>query len=97
MHAAVFSIVDAIVLRPLPIPEPQRVVTVWQTDARAEGDRSTVSALNFLDWETQGQSFESMGAYSGSAMTLTEHGEPTRLRLGSAAPNSPAWLSWERV
>jgi putative ABC transport system permease protein len=79
---AIFSIVDAVVLRPLPIPRSGDVVTLWQSEGRELGERDTVSAPNYLDWKAQSQAFEAMAAYAGAAMTLTGQEEPELLRVG---------------
>ncbi len=79
---AIFSIVDSVVLRPLPIPNPDEVVTLWQSDARGQGERDTVSAPNYLDWKAQSRALGAMAAYSGAAVTLTGQEQPECLRVG---------------
>src|SRR5262249_16925777 len=59
---AIFSVVDAVLLRPLPYPDPDRVVSV-STHWRTSGLRGTVSAPDFHDFHDQATSFESMAAY----------------------------------
>lgn len=76
-NSAIFSVVNAVLLRPLPFEEPERLVSVaqvWQ-------ERPTVySPQNFLDVESQAQAFESLAAIDGGgSVTLTGRGAPTRI------------------
>ena len=68
-NCAIFSLVDAALLRPLPFPHPQELVRLWE---RPPGnDRNAVSPLNFLDWSEQNHVFASMAAVSGGGRSLT--------------------------
>jgi len=59
-NTAMFSIVDAVLLRPLPFPEPERMVRVWETlPDRLQNNTTT---LTFLDWKGQGALFEALSA-----------------------------------
>ena len=60
-NSAMFALVDAILLRPLPFPAPDRLVMLWeQTPA---SPRSRVSPINLLDWKARSRTFEGMAAY----------------------------------
>ena len=61
INAAIFSVLDAVVIRPLPYPEAEQLVAVWQQDRK---DRSpfVVSAANFLDWQKRTEVFEALAA-----------------------------------
>jgi len=60
-NSAMFALVDAILLRPLPFPEPDRLVMLWeQTPA---SPRSRVSPINLIDWKARSRAFEGMAAY----------------------------------
>ncbi|MGE5567808.1 MAG: ABC transporter permease [Rhodospirillales bacterium] len=76
-NTAIFSIVYAVLLRPLPYPEPSRIMIVMERTAR--GSRNSIAPANFLDWREQATSFESMSAYASGAMTLTGQAQPERL------------------
>jgi predicted permease len=75
-NTAIFSIVNAVLLRPLPFPQSSRIVAVYQTLEREGVHRNGVSYLNFADWQEQSRSFEQMGAFRESDLTLTGAGEP---------------------
>jgi predicted permease len=78
----IFGIVDAVLLRPLPYREPERLVRLWESNPTVE--RFSVSEPNFLDWRARARSFESLAAYGGAFVSLTGSGEPERLRAGVA-------------
>ncbi len=70
--AAIFSLVDATLIRPLPFPAAGRLTMLWErTPLRP---RNRVSPLNFLDWSEQNHSFAAMAAVAGGARTLTGAG-----------------------
>src|SRR5215510_14458817 len=81
-NTAIFSIVNAVVLRPLPFKDSSRIMRVWHTPpptfATAPNGRRifAVSAANFLDWQTQNHVFEKMALYRGGRFNLTGRGEP---------------------
>jgi putative ABC transport system permease protein len=68
-NAAMFGLVDAALLRPLPFASPERLVMV--SEAASSNPRSRVAPLNFLDWNEQNRTFESLAAIAGGARTLT--------------------------
>ncbi|HYE84761.1 MAG TPA: ABC transporter permease, partial [Vicinamibacterales bacterium] len=78
VNSAIFTIVNAVVLKPLPFPDADRIVRVWQTPPQSTFAGMEVFALspaNYLDWEEQNQVFEKMAIYQGSRRILTGHGE----------------------
>jgi len=75
-NSAIFSVVDAILLRPLPYPEPDRLVRVWESSIKYESPRNVVNPINFLDWRDHAQSFESMAAISSLTTNLSRNGQP---------------------
>ena len=80
---AVFSVVHAVMLRPLPYPAPDRLVELFEDNPRANRPRFRVSTLNYLSWAERATSTEALAAYAGAAVTLTDHGEPERLPGGA--------------
>jgi predicted permease len=78
---AAFSVTDFVLIRPLPFPEPDRLVKVWET---TPGYRQMeLSAPNYRDYKAAGRSFESMGTYHFDEKTMLTGVEPRRIR-GSA-------------
>ncbi|MBA2340498.1 MAG: ABC transporter permease [Pyrinomonadaceae bacterium] len=73
-NAAIFSVVNAVLLRPLPFEHSERLVRVWGTNVKKNLERRSSSFLNFTDWQKQNHVFESMTAYTGAAATLTSEG-----------------------
>ena len=78
VNSAIFTVVNAVVLRPLPFPDPDRVMRLWQTPPQSlfTDPVFAISPANFIDWEEQNQSFERIAIYRGGRMTLTGNGEP---------------------
>ena len=87
-NTAIFSVVNAVLLRPLPYAEPERLVWMWG-NFRGGTSTASVSTLDFLDYREQNRSFEQLGAFfSGdSFVNLTDGGEPERLRVGVVTAN----------
>lgn len=82
-NTAIFSILYAVLLRPLPYPEAARIVRIDETEGRGG---MGVSPPNFLDFQQYNQSFESIAAYSGGSFILTGSHEPLRLEGASVSP-----------
>src|SRR5262245_36560495 len=79
-NTAIFSIVNAVLLRPLPFPDGDRVMTVW---ARTDTDRALAASYpEFVDWRDGNQTFEALAVWRGQSVNLTGTGEPERL-IGS--------------
>jgi putative ABC transport system permease protein len=76
---AVFSVVYAVMLRPLPYPQPDRLVELFEDNPRANRPMFRVSTLNYLSWAERATSLEALAAFAGADVTLTDHGEPERL------------------
>ncbi len=76
-NTAVFSVIRAVILRPLPLPRPDRLVVIWGTTPRIP--RETASLPDFADWREQTRSFSAMGAFSRRVMNLSGDGDPQRV------------------
>ena len=75
-NSAIFSVVHAVLLRPLPFKDPSRLVLVIE---KSKYPTITVSYQNYLDWRDQSHAFESMEAMYNTNLTLTGKGDPERL------------------
>ncbi|HMC56602.1 MAG TPA: ABC transporter permease [Gemmatimonadaceae bacterium] len=82
---AIFSVVDAVALRPLPIPDADRVVNIYETNPT--NNSWSTSEPNYLDFRDRTRSFTSVAAASGRGMSLLGHGDPVAL-FGLAASAS---------
>ena len=76
-NTATFSIVNAVMLRPLPYQNPDRLVSLW-TNVPEHG-RWPITSGNFVDWKNQNTVFEDIAAFSPSTVTLTGDGEPVQM------------------
>jgi putative ABC transport system permease protein len=77
-NTAIFSFVDAVLLKPLPYPRAEEIVNVWEKPPG--GDRNGISTLNFLDWKNQNTVFTAMAAETGGGVTLTGLDVPVQLQ-----------------
>jgi putative ABC transport system permease protein len=85
-NAAIFSVVNAVVLRPLPYKSPNELVWLWGTNPQSEIAKETASYPDFNDWRQQAQSFSAMAGFTASSAILGGgDGEAERLRAGFAA------------
>ncbi len=79
-NSAIFSVVNALLINPLPFPELERVVAVWESQPARGVVRNEAAMANFLDWKTQNQTFEKMGTYRGWSANLTGGDTPERIQ-----------------
>ncbi|HKV25633.1 MAG TPA: ABC transporter permease [Candidatus Acidoferrum sp.] len=86
-NTAIFSVVYATLLAPLPYHQPDRIVMIW---SHVRGHRNVASAGDFLDWKQQSSVFESMAAWSGRQMSLSVSNHPEQVQ---AEPCTPGFLS----
>src|SRR5947199_7809082 len=78
-NSAIFSVVNAILLRPLPYRNPGQLVMIWENATHLGFPKNTPSPANFLDWRQQATVFSGMGAFAEKSFNLTGVGEPERL------------------
>ncbi len=81
-NSMIFSILNGVVLRPLPYPEAERLVWLSGTNPTVGINDESASMPDFKDWKQQSRSFESLAACTSTLLTLTERGEPDQLRVG---------------
>ena len=79
-NTAIFSAVDALLLRPLPFPDPERLVMIWENDTQEGNGRNPVAPANFVDWRKQNEVCAQIGYFTQSGgLNLTGSGEPERI------------------
>lgn len=78
-NTAIFSILDAVLLKPLPFPEPQRLMAIWGTDSKNGETRRAISYPDFTDYRDQNHTLKSLAAYTDGTFTLTGNGDPAQL------------------
>jgi putative ABC transport system permease protein len=79
-NTAIFSVINAVLLRPLPFAEPQRIVAVGSRDYSGRGNIGSVSYPDFMDYQAQSRAFERLAAYGSRNYTLTTNEGAARLR-----------------
>ena len=85
-NSAIFALVDATLLRPLPYATPERLVTIWETSA--DTPRGFASPLNMTDWQTRGRTLEKIAGYTPSMGSMVMSGHD-----GNALTVSRQWVS----
>jgi putative ABC transport system permease protein len=76
---ALFSVVHALLIKPLPYNDADALVVVWEHNLPRNRPRNVISPANFLQWRERSRSFESLAAFSQNRVTLTGSGEPQEL------------------
>jgi putative ABC transport system permease protein len=87
-NTAIFSVVNAVLLKPLPYADSDRLAVIWVTEPSAPGGLFPDTSPDFRDWQAQNQVFEGMSAITIGGATLTGSGEPLQLRGLSVSPNT---------
>ena len=80
---AIFSVVDAVVLRPLPYPDPARLVVLWEANERRRIPLMNLAPPNLADWRARSRSFEAIGAWRNRSFTVVRDGLAEQLAGGS--------------
>src|SRR5437016_5135111 len=86
-NTTMFSIINGVLLKPLPYPEPERLVRVFNTFKEQGWDRVNITAPAFVEWGKQNTVFEGVAAIGGASLNLTGHGEPERI-VGQSCSSS---------
>lgn len=85
-NTAIFTVVDAALLRGLPYRDSERLVHLWESHLKT-GEQREASYPDFLDWKTQNQVFESVAGYNQASVSITENGQPEQLMAGVVTTN----------
>ena len=84
---AIFSVVNAVLLRPMPLPDVERLVMIWETDEKTRQDLGHVLLLKFLDWQAQNSTFEKMTFFGPpQRQTLSNMDEATQVTEARVSP-----------
>ncbi|MCC7154771.1 MAG: ABC transporter permease [Bryobacterales bacterium] len=78
-NTAIFSVIESVILQPLPYPAASRLVLVWEANPSLSVARDSVSGATYLDWKEQNHTFEDLAAFETGTGTLTGMGEPRQL------------------
>ena len=86
-NTAIFSLVNAVLLRPLALKEPERLVMVWEEVPAIGATRDNPAPANYADWKTQNRVFDDMAALRWQSFNLTGDGEPERISAYGVTAN----------
>src|SRR5213082_4129799 len=91
-NTAVFSVLNAVLLRPLPFHEPQNLVAIGEYDSREKADPGTdinsISYLDYVDWRDRAKVFDAVAVYTNQAVsTLTDGSQATHVQGESVSAN----------
>jgi putative ABC transport system permease protein len=84
---AIFSVVNAVLLRALPYQEAERLVAVWEYNRVRDRHQNSISAANFLDWQEQNSVFDDLAGYTDGNINLVDEGEPEQITVQYATSN----------
>ncbi|HEV3409019.1 MAG TPA: ABC transporter permease, partial [Chthoniobacterales bacterium] len=91
-NSAIFSVVNAVLLRPLPYAQPEQLVAVYEKRPALGRERNSVSPPDFLDWKAQNNVFQHIAAYTSASLNRTDADEPERLIATTASADFFATL-----
>jgi putative ABC transport system permease protein len=86
-NSAIFSFINALLLKPLPFPDPERVVALWEKIPSRGVERNEVTVADYLDWRSQNKTFEQLGIYRWWSTNLTGSDSPERVQGFQVTPN----------
>ena len=87
-NTAIFSLVNAVMFKPLPLSEPERLALVWEEVPAIGAVRDSPAPGNYSDWKAQNRVFEDMAAFSWLSFNLTGDGEPEKLSAYGVTANA---------
>ena len=78
-NSAIFSVVNSVLLRPLPFKAPDQLMIVWEDSAKYGFPKDTPAPANFIDWRDQNQVFDTLAAVASQTFNLMGTGEPEKI------------------
>jgi predicted permease len=82
-NTAIFSVIYAVLLAPMPYPEPDQLVMVW---SRVQGGNNVVAAGDFLDWKQQNKTFQDINAWTGASFNFATPAQPEQVNGNAETP-----------
>src|ERR1035438_2671178 len=82
-NTAIFTVVYATLLAPMPYPKPDQLVMVW---SKIQGDRNGIAAQDFVDWKNQNTAFRDLNAFTGGSYNLATKEQPEYLQGQQTTP-----------
>jgi putative ABC transport system permease protein len=79
-NTAIFSVVNGILLKPLPYSEPERLVGVWHSAPGLNIDKFEASPSTYFTYREESRTFQDIGLYTGGSVSVTQVGEPEQVR-----------------
>ena len=90
--SAIFSVVRGVMLKPLPYPDPDRLVIVWENNLRRNRPRNVIGAANFVEWRERNRSFDHLGMVGPSRINVILNGQPEEVAGLSVSSDALAAL-----
>ena len=84
-NTAIFSVVNAILISPLPYKDPARIVVPVSVNTARGSDRSSITYADYLDWRNETEVFENVAVFSSQTADLTGGGEPERVEVAGVS------------
>src|SRR5467141_2805704 len=88
---AIYTVVYAVLLAPLPYPSPEQLVMVW---SKVSGHNNVMSGGDFLDWKEQSKSFQQLAAWTGGSFNLSTQDQPEQF---DGMRSTPGWFSMQGI
>jgi putative ABC transport system permease protein len=82
-NTAIFSVIYAVLLAPMPYPEPDQLVMVW---SKVQGGNNVVAAADYLDWKQQNKTFQDLNAWSGANFNFATPSQPEQINGNAETP-----------
>lgn len=86
-NTAVFSVIEGVLLRPLPVKDPDRLVMVWERNIPRDRSHNVVNPANYIAWRERSRSFSGFAAFVGFGLNLADDGDPVRVQAGTVTGN----------
>jgi predicted permease len=86
-NTAIFSLINTVLLQPLPFHEPEKLAIIWEEASFAGFPQNTPAAANYADWKAQTQAFADMAALTMRSYNITGDGEPQRVEANAVTAN----------